>query len=59
MDKVIVIREEVSQLIAHLEYKIDPLPSENLKLYPITDECYACETLDGTRRSNWAFVMGE
>ena len=58
MDKVIVIREEGSQLIAHLEYKIDPLPSENLKLYPITDECYACETLDGTRRSNWAFVMG-
>ena len=44
MDKVIVIREEGSQLIAHLEYKIDPLPSEDLKLYPLTDECYACET---------------
>ena len=59
MDKAIVIREEGSQLIAHLEYKIDPLPSENLKLYPITDECYACETLDGTCRGNWAFVMAD
>ena len=58
MDKAIVIREEGSQLVAHLEYKIDLMPSEELKLYPITDECYACETLDGTRRSNWAFLMG-
>lgn len=59
MDKIITVREESSQLLAYLEYKIDPLPSENLQLYPITDECYACETLDGTRRSNWAFVMGD
>lgn len=58
MDKIITVREEGSQLIAHLEYKIDPLPSEDLKLYPITDQCYACETLEGSRRVNWAFVMG-
>lgn len=59
MDKIIAVREEGNQLLAYLEYKIDPLPSENLKIYPITDECYACETLDGTRRPNWAFVMSD
>lgn len=59
MDKVITIVEQDLQLIAHLEYKLDPLPSENLKLFHITGECYACETLDGTRRPNWAFVMGD
>ena len=59
MDKLIVIQLKANQLVAHLEYKIDPLPPETLKLYPITDQCYACETLKGTRRGNWAFVMGD
>ena len=59
MDKVITIVEQDLQLIAHLEYKLDPLPPEDLKLFPITDECFGCEALDGTRRPNWAFVMGK
>ena len=59
MDKLIVIQLESDQLVAHLEYKIDPLPPETLKLYPITDQCYACETLEGARRRNWAFVTGD
>ena len=57
MDKVIVIREEENQLVAHLDYKIDPLPSEDLRLHPLTDKSCACETMEGDRRSNWAFIM--
>lgn len=59
LDKNIVVSKKRGQLWATIDYKIDPLPSEALKLYPITDECYACETLDGTHRGNWAFVMGD
>ena len=59
LDKNIVVNKKRGQLWATIDYKIDPLPSEDLRLYPITDECYACETLDGTRRSNWVFVMGD
>lgn len=58
MDKIIMITEQDGQLVANIEYKIDSLPPENLKLYQVTDNGYACESLDGTRRSNWAFVMG-
>ena len=57
MDKLIDISERNNQLVARLEYKIDPLQAEELTLYPITNECYACETTDGTRRSSWAFIM--
>ena len=59
MDKAIVIMQEGSELIAHLEYKNDPLPSEVLHIYRIKDQFFACETLDGTHRFNWAFVMGD
>lgn len=59
MDKLIVIKQEAEQLKAHLVYKIDPLPPENLLLYPLTNDCYACETKDGTRRPNWVFVMSD
>ena len=57
MDKAIAIDLDGVQLSARVEYKIDPLPLENLRLYPITDECYACETLDGIRKANWTFVL--
>ena len=59
MDKLIVIKQEAEQLKAHLSYKIDPLPPEDLLLYPLTNDCYACETKDGTRRPNWVFVMSD
>ena len=55
-DKIIRVREEGGQLQAHLIYKIDPLPAEDLMLYPVTDRCYAAENTQGVRQPNWAFV---
>ena len=59
MDKIIIICEQAGQLAARVDYKIDPLPSEELLLFPISEECYACTTLDGNRRPSWAFVKND
>ena len=55
-DKRITVRLEDGKLKAHLVYKMDPLPPEDLLLYPITDQLYGSESLTGERRANLAFT---
>ena len=56
-DKRIVVREEGGALLAHLVYKMDPLPPEDLVLFPITEALYGAENLEGERRANLAFTV--
>lgn len=59
MDKIIVICESEEQLSARVDYKIDLLPPEELLLFPISEECYACTTFDGKRRPSWTFLKND
>ena len=55
-DKVIKVIAEENYLRAHLVYKNDSLPAEDLILYPLGEGCFGAENAKGTRRPNLAFV---
>lgn len=55
-DKCIDITTENDRIVAELMYKIDHLPSEHFRLFPIMDGCYGAETFEGVRRANLAFT---
>ena len=58
MDKRIDVWIEQDTLRARMAYKIDPLPTEELILYPQAGQSVAAFKADGSRRPNLAFVGG-
>ena len=50
------IKEHDDQLMAHVVYKIDPLPPMDLVLRPIDSSIFATYLPDGTRGKNIALL---
>ena len=58
-DKVIAVTCKDDTLQAHMVYKIDPLPDEHMRLFPLGDDCYGALNANGERRGNLAFVYNK